>query len=77
MTTHIMISSQYSSGETPRYIKFSLLHQEDTKVVFQHILISMLTICIMPVPPQLKIMLLLEPNLVKEVRHSRVQGHGG
>ena len=31
----------------------------------------------MPVPPQLRIMLMLKPNLVKEVGHSHVHGHGG
>ena len=29
----------------------------------------------MPVPPQLRLMLLLELNLVKEVRDSHVHGH--
>ena len=31
----------------------------------------------MAVPPQLRIVLLLEPNLVKEVKHSGVHGYGG
>ena len=28
-------------------------------------------------PPQLRIVLLLEPNLVKQVGHGGVRGHGG
>ena len=31
----------------------------------------------MPVPPQLRIVLLLELNLIKEVRHGGVHGYGG
>ena len=37
----------------------------------------MLTGRMMPVPPQLRILLLLELNLVKEVTGSCVHGHGG
>ena len=37
----------------------------------------MLAMRVLPVPPQLRIVLLLEPNLVKKVRHSRVHSHGG
>ena len=37
----------------------------------------MLTMRVVPVSPQLRIMLLLEPNLIKEVGHSRVRGYGG
>ena len=37
----------------------------------------MLTVHVMPVPPQLRIVLLCEPNLVKEVGRSHVPGHGG
>ena len=37
----------------------------------------MLTMCVALVPPQLRVVLLLEPNLIKEVKHSSVHGHGG
>ena len=37
----------------------------------------MLTACVMPIPPQLRIVLLIEPNLVKEAGHGGVRGHGG
>ena len=32
---------------------------------------------VVPVPPQQRIVLLLELNLIKEVGHSSVHGHGG
>ena len=37
----------------------------------------MLTVRMVPVPPQLRIVLLLEPNLIKEAGRSSVCGHGG
>ena len=37
----------------------------------------MLTMCMMLVPPQSRIVLLLEPNVVKEGGHGSVCGHGG
>ena len=77
MTKHIMILSQYGLGETLQYVQFSFVHQEITKVVCQYVLISMLAMCVIPVPPQLRIVLLLELNLVKEVGHSHVHGHTG
>ena len=43
----------------------------------QNILVSILTVHVTPVPPQLKSVLLLEPNLTKEVRHSCICGHTG
>ena len=37
----------------------------------------MLTICMTPPPTQYRIMLLLKPNLVKEVGYARVYSQGG
>ena len=37
----------------------------------------MLTMRMVLVPPQQSIVLLLEPNLIKEVRRSSVYSHGG
>ena len=64
-------------AKTPQYVQFSLIHQQITKVVHQHIVVSMLTMHIIPVSPQLTIVLLLKLNLVKEAGYSSVHGQGG
>ena len=58
-------------------MQFFFVCQEVAKVIYQHIIVSILTMHMMPVPPQLIIKLLLKPNLIKEVAHSSVHGHGG
>ena len=58
------------------YITF-LCTSGSHQVVCQHIVVSILTMHVMPVPPQLRTVLLLKPNLVKGVGHSCVHGHGG
>ena len=77
ISTRIMIFSYYHLHKTLQYVQLSFVHQEVTKVVCQHILVSMLTVHMMPVPPQLRIMLLLEANLIEEVRRGSVRGHRG
>ena len=66
-----------SLGKTPQYVQFLCIHQEVTQVVFQHVVVRMLTKHVMPVPPHLSIVLLLKPNPIKEAGHSSVSGHGG
>ena len=46
-------------------------------VIFKQILLSMLTVHMIPVPPQLRIVLLSKQNLVKEIRCGSVCGQGG
>ena len=66
-----------------RYVQFSFVHQEVTKVVCQHVVVSMLTMYIMPVPPQLRIMLFSRAEssqgsqtwLVSMVMEVRKSGH--
>ena len=66
----VLIFFYNTLGRTPWYLRFSFVHKEVTKVVCQHIVVSMLTVHIFPVPPQQKIVLFLELKLVKDVRHS-------
>ena len=66
----------YGFSETLKYVQFYFSCQEVTKVICQNVEVSMLTMLITPVPPQLRIMLLIELNLVKEVGHGGVRGHG-
>ena len=77
MTMHIVVFLQCSYGETLQYLQFSFICQEVNKVVCQHILVSMLTVCVMPVSPQLIIMLLPKLNLVKKAVYSHVHGYVG
>ena len=74
LTTYIVIFSEYSLCKTPQYIQFSFVHWEATKAIYQHIVASILTVNVMPVPSQLRIMLLLKPKLIEEVKHSSVCG---
>ena len=77
MTICIVVFSLDNLGKTLWYIQFSFVHQEVTKAIYQHILIRMLTMCIMLIPPQLRNVLFFEPKLVKEVECNSVCGQGG
>ena len=77
ITMCVMIVSKYSLSKTLQYLQFSFVHQEITKVVGQHTVVRMLTTHITPIPPQLKIVLMLKLNPVKEVRYGRVYLCGG
>ena len=55
-----------------KYIEFSFVREEVTKVVCQHFVVSILTVQLIPVPPQQRIVFLLKLNLIKEVGHSSV-----
>ena len=61
----------------PRYVQFSFVRQEVAQVICQHIVVRVLTVHMAPVPPQRRIVLLLEPYLIQEVGRSSVRGHGG
>ena len=65
MAMHIMIFLLYCLVKTLKCVEFAFVHQEVTKVICQNIVVSMLTMYILPVPLQQSIMLLLKPNLVK------------
>ena len=72
MAMGIIIFSSHYFGKTSQYIEFTFVCQKVTKVIYQHIVVSILTMHMMPVPPQQRIVLLIELNLIKQAGCSSV-----